>query len=319
MKKISTLTLLVVAAFLVSAQSYRPFPDSGYFWNEEHGTLQGAACNGGLTFEYHNCLSSIYFGLDTTINAVVYHRLYNQQACSWQAIMSPGPPCLSSGNYIIAENLVACFRQDTSLRQVFIYDFWSSSDMLLYDFSLSAGDTLLQAYNNPNYPDVQVTRIDSILLADGYHKQFILNLPLLSGDSISIIEGVGSSIGLLEELHTQFENNDVLLCLANAVQTIYPDTGTSCNIVSGIPAVEVRPLVELFPNPFQDYLYVSFAYSMKNVSIRIYQADGRLILNKKMDPDDSRIYLPGLSGGIYFVVFDADQGSTIQKLIRLEQ
>ena len=314
MKKIFTLTVLVVSAFLVSAQSYRPFPESGHFWNEEHSMLLPGTCG----YDYHTCQSPVYFGLDTTINAVVYHRLYYRQICSWQSTMVPPiPPCQFTGTYNVGENLFACIRQDTSLRKVFIYDLGSSQEMLLYDFSLSAGDTLAPSYNNPNYPNVYVTRTDSILLTDGYHKRFVLNVPTLTfGDTISIIEGIGSTAGLVASLVTPFENNDLLRCFANSVQTIYPDTGTACSIALGIPAVDGQPGIELFPNPFQDYVNITNP-AMKNGSIRIYQADGRLVLDRTLETGDSRISLPGLADGIYFVVLETDKGRTVQKLIRL--
>jgi len=315
MKKISTLTVLVVAAFLVSAQSYRPFPESGYFWNEEHSMLLPGPCG----YDYHTCESPVYFGLDTTINSVNYHRLYYRQICMWQTTaVPPIPPCQFSGAYNVGENLFACFRQDSSLKKVFIYDIGNQVEALLYDFNLSAGDTLPQAYNNPDYPNVYVTRTDSILLSDGYHKRYVLNVPLLSfGDTISIIEGIGSSVGLVASLVTPFENNDLLLCFANSVQTIYPDASTSCSIALGIRDIDAQPLIELFPNPFRDYVNITNAAGMKDASIRIYQADGRLVLDRKVEPGDSRISLPGLTEGIYFVVLDTEKGRAIQKLIRL--
>src|SRR6476659_8273973 len=124
MKKLSTLIFLLVSACLVSAQSYRPFPESGSFWNEEHGWLAGSSCNAGLTFDYHTCRSPVYFGLDTIINAVTYHRLFYRQNCTWQATMLPvSPPCQFSGSYNVGENLFAAIRQDTSLKRVYIYDY----------------------------------------------------------------------------------------------------------------------------------------------------------------------------------------------------
>ena len=101
MKKRSTLTLFVVAAFLVSAQSYRPFPDSNYFWNEEHSFLNPGTCG----YEWHTCDNPIYFGTDTIINFVSYHRLYYRQICHWQLTMFAPPPCLSGGIYNYGENL----------------------------------------------------------------------------------------------------------------------------------------------------------------------------------------------------------------------
>ena len=228
------------------------------------------------------------------------------------------PPCLFTGNYNIGENLFAAIRQDTSLRRVYIYDFSSSSEMLLYDFSLSAGATLPPAYNNPYYPNVQVTRIDSILLTDGYHKRFVLNVPLLSvTDSISIIEGVGSSVGLLAALATPFENHDILLCYSDNTQTIYPDATTNCTIALGVPAIDRQAGFGLYPNPFTDRLEVNLPEGMTAATIHMYQADGRLVLSRDISSREYKLSLPELNRGIYLLHIETTDGIFVQKLVKL--
>jgi hypothetical protein len=237
------------------------FPNQVYFWNETHSALLPGSCGN----EWHTCEYPVYFGNDTVISATTYHRLNFRQICEWQNTMWPPPPfpCQPQGSYNVGEHTFMFFRQDTALKRVYLYDQNANAEVLLYQFGLSAGDTLPPSFSNYLYPNVLVVRTDSIYLADGYHRRMILNVNDMMQDSAAIIEGIGSTFGLLAPFVTAFENDDRLLCFSSMTQTLYPDTNTFCDIALAIHSPEVLD-VSVYPNPFTDHVDIQLGSGMKS-------------------------------------------------------
>lgn len=116
---------------------------------------------------------------DTVIGSYHYKKFY-------QDYYTPG------FNY---NTLVGFIREDTVTRQVYFLDQGGAED-LLYDFSLSAGNTVFL-----NFPDVSgslpqgtytVVAVDTVLTRVGYRKQ--LSLLTAGSDTLLHIESIGSII-----------------------------------------------------------------------------------------------------------------------------
>jgi hypothetical protein len=315
MKKISTLIFLLVAAFLVTAQSYRPFPASGHFWIEEHALLVPGSCG----YEYHTCQTPVYFGIDSVINGLTYHRLIHRWVCSWQYAGPPPiplPPCQNSGSYSMAESDFIFFRQDTIARRVYMYYPQINGDTLLYDFNLNAGDVVPQSYINPDYPAVNVVRVDTLNLADGMHRRLVMNVSYFGGDSVALIEGIGSTFGLSAPLVSPFENSDRLLCFSDLSQTIYPNATTSCVLSLGIPDPLKQLSASVYPNPFNNYFELQLASGFK-ADIQILQMDGRLVKEFTMEKDHMRVGMDDLNSGLYIIRIESQKEVIIKKILRL--
>ena len=270
---------------------------------------------GTCGFEYNTCRGPLYFGADTMINAVVYHRLYRGGTwCDWQFTgpMPPVPPCQFSGGFASPGFLTAYMRQDIPQRKVYLYNTSLASEEVLYDFYLSAGDTVPQTVNNPFYPNVVVVRVDSVLLGDGLnHARYVLNVQGLNGDSLALIEGVGSTFGLLSDLVTPFENHDLLQCMGDSTQTIYPNGAATCVLALGMNTLASSE-PEIFPNPFTDVLW--FRDMPANGTVELFSSDGRLI--QSLDADGLvSMDVSGLASGVYCLRYNGNT-PMLKKLIK---
>jgi len=262
------------------SQAYTPFPDSNAVWVESHGQLQwsGICSNGGGLIYFTND-GPVFFGPDTMLNGFRYHTLWTYVDVHWQWISQTPYGCPSSGQYNIPTYLHSIIRQDVANRKVFIYDTMDEMQYLLYDFNMTVG-TYPDTYNNFNYPNMEVTSIDSILLSDGYHRRFNLNISNWS-DSSFVIEGMGSEFGVTALMREPFENHDRIHCFSINDQPLWVNTyyadSTTCDISSSIPDVQSnRVPVITYPNPFSEEISIDPSLP-GNYGYKIWSISGQVI------------------------------------------
>jgi hypothetical protein len=261
--------LIIVAAFFIgrtSAQTnvYHEFPDSNAVWNITSQGCCWAGCPGPpspnpLIGDYN---FSQYIAGDTTINSVVYHKLYKS---------GNAHEYCSSGNFVnnwtYYNDYVAAFREDTAMRRVFVLLPAAASECVLYDFTAAVGDTV-------DFCDGEaiVSSIDSILIGNTYRKRFNI-----VGSPYSIIEGIGSTSGLLENLYP-FEYSGNLICFIQEGQTTYPDTLTSCNLITSIyEGQRFNQELSIGPNPFSSTTIIRAQFHMQNASLKVLNCVGETV------------------------------------------
>lgn len=133
---------------------------------------------------------------DTLINNIQYHKvlktgngveyIMTQLTCSlW---------CGSNYNYYSFNSIyTGALRQNIAQRRLYYMEPGQFQEALLYDYSLSVGDTLPTSYTNQIVNIV--TAIDTLWLGGTGHRSFQLSSSLFMGD-VSLIEGIGCSLGL---------------------------------------------------------------------------------------------------------------------------
>lgn len=250
----ATLILLTAKA---QTSAYFPFPDSGIVWRQEGYVGGNCCCSGSVCLQEDDY--QYFLNGDTLIGSFIYNKLY-KTGNTIDHIIGPytcPPWCTGNDEYYYYNNTYAgCIRQDTAQRKVFYAPPGSPQDTLLYDFNLNVGDTLPPSWINPN--SNYVTAIDSILVGGFFHKRFQLSSSDFPGE-VAIIEGIGSSLGLLSPLMT---NNNVssyynmLLCVTVNGIPVYPDTATICSLASQINDAGNELAVSISPNPFSDLLTI---------------------------------------------------------------
>ena len=153
MKKLLLLVFIVSTPLFSNAQSsnYHAFPDSNAVWNFKYQQMWG--CD---IFEY-----SIELLGDTLINNLIYHKLiipYVSENCN------------------VKKGYQGAIRQDTTQKKVYFFAPDSSSEQLLYDFTMEVGDNLkgYLAIDFTTYRDT-VAKIDSVLVNGIYRKRWYLN------------------------------------------------------------------------------------------------------------------------------------------------
>ncbi|MBL7903941.1 MAG: T9SS type A sorting domain-containing protein [Bacteroidales bacterium] len=199
----------------------------------------------------------VFVAGDTLINGNTYSRLLSTGVIttSWLG---------GSYDYPYENAFYGFIRTDSARTWVF-YD---TTEELLYDFSLQAGDTLPMTTMNWS-PTVIVSSVDSVLVNGKYLRRFNLFDPVQS-DLIChwYIEGIGSENGLISPMQLMMDNGWTFGCYAEDHAPVFPED-TDC--ILSVNAIYVdtpagRP--EIFPNPAEDFLTVRI-YSPEDCEIRL--------------------------------------------------
>ena len=298
------LVIATCLSFSVNAQTsvYYSFPDSNAVW-----TIQAQRCC------VSNCPSpptpnpvlddynfSYFLQGDTSIGSVAYHKLYKSGSIHSHCAFGNAVDYWS----VINTTYVGGLRQDTALKQVYIYHDTATAECLLYDFSLSVGDTLVDGC--AGIPScATVTSIDSVMIGSTYRKRFNL-----SSMGYAIIEGIGSTAGLLEPL-CPFEYFGMLVCFSQNGQTLYPDTTTVCEILTKVDEINAAAPYFLSPNPFSTSTTLQVGSEFVHSQLFIYNTLGNTVRQQTIQESKVVILRNELSSGIYFFKVVNDKRKTV--------
>lgn len=293
------LTLWTLTLATLAGAQYRPLPTANAHWIEQHAWLN--CCGTGSN--YVTCTRRIHFGTDTVMNGHTYQELRTEGICQVQYISDPWPPY----DYTETDERLAFIRQDTAARRVFAWDPWSAADTLVYDFNLGVGPYPATYINQ--YPDLAVTAVDSVQLADGWHRRWKLNVTGFSDDTAAVIEGIGSTYGVFGPMWPPFEWTDDLKCFSNDSMVIYTwpngDPGEDCSFaMEARPPVPMSPTLGASPNPFSDHIILSGNTGRNMVRFQLFTAAGSLLLEGRTN--GTIAVPPAVPKGLYLLaLFDA--------------
>ena len=313
------------ASVQVAAQSpYRPFPESNAGWVEVHGWLQPLMECGD--YEYISCTRPVYFGVDTIISGTTYHRLLYHGLCYWQLIDASQwlPPWCTgtTGYYTEPQYHFAYIRQDTAERKVYIFNEQNGGEELLYNFTVGLGP-YPETYNNPYPGNVSVVALDSMELNDGWHRTWVLGWEV--GGSIDsafckVIEGIGSTLGILSTLAPSFENGDWLECHTVGGNAIYPLGSTGCDLTVGVAPQAQWPVtgITVQPNPTDRFVTVTGEFQGK-AAYQVMDPSGRILKQGYLDA--GRIDLEPLAPSLYVVHILSAEGRQVAtaRILKVDQ
>jgi hypothetical protein len=235
-KLILPFSFLLTLSAKAQTNVYHPLLDSGALWNvywqfEESGPA--GHCYQNTNYSYH-------IEGDTLINTKIYWKVHSPY-CDSDAVNSCAIRPYCPGYYSGA------LREDTTLRKVWFVSPDSINEYLLYDFSLKVGDSINWNSSKCNYAD-QVIGIYPILIGNSYRKQWEFNI------YSPVIEGIGSVRGLLESTCNACiigaGECTLLECFQQDGRALYPDTNSSCNLITQIKITHKNSVITLSPNPF---------------------------------------------------------------------
>ena len=192
MKRIIILLVFIGFAKTTLAQLYQPFPVDSAMWREWAYDAQTTYVD-NWDYQYFT------FG-DTLISGNTYHKIFKTGT-----YMRMGGPPAASYSYI--NQYIGSYREDF-FKHILFCPSGSATEQLLYDFNLSLGDSLSSGYNLVPGETAWVSAVDSILVGGQYHKQYHISgdtAAVGGSDFVQIIEGVGSTFGLLGYLRPVFE------------------------------------------------------------------------------------------------------------------
>ena len=273
-------SFLAVSTF---SQSYIPLPANNGKWCIEYNNHIMPP----PPWWYTNYWETYYDG-DTVIQNLTYKRITKTEYDIF---------CLSE--IVNGPEYIGAIRDDTINRKVYLVPLGQVNEELIYDFNLSEGDTLYSYLNW--YGPIIIEYVDSVLVGQNYHRRF--GFPYGLG---SIIEGIGSETGLLEEL-TVFEGGSILCALFVDSALYYPqdscyiltDTCLTLNVEN--PNLSEN-FLEIFPNPAQDYFLIRTVNSINISELRyqIYNSAGTEVLSGSLF-DQVAVNISTLSPGIYLI------------------
>ena len=261
--KLKYLLLLLATPFFLPAQSnnYKEFPDSNAVWNFHYSMhcLQNGTGN-----EYY----SIELKGDTIINSLKYHKLHTPYIESHTSGSCNFPTIGYKG----------ALREDVQQKKVYYIPPFETTERLLYDFNMQIGDTV-EGYTQEQFQNSvnTVIAIDSVLINGQDHKRWLLNTCY----DEYLIEGVGATFGLIERSNDCMTDlaDFKLLCFRNGGSSIFPDSLSSCNLITSIEEKSTSKMsMEIQPNPAEDIVHLKFdgGIQYQDLRLTIHDLHGKL-------------------------------------------
>jgi len=298
----SSLILMFVIMPVFGISQYLPMLNQGSEWH--HYYWFEASCNHHLIVDG-----------DTTINNIQYEKIINQgDLCNYEY-------------YTFA-------REDTIAKQVF-YHYYDTTEVLIYDFSLKAGDTIKSTFQYYEF-EMVVDSISSRLPQYGRclppevyitaPKIFYLSHVNCSSCNQTIwIEGIGNISNPFYSFISWSAGNlgDALLCHFDQTgfrdyHYVFCEEPESCKgPIVKTDEIEKEPLIKFYPNPFSDEVYLEIDDNESLISsIEYYNGLGIRFKSEK-EIVSQNIHLSAVNTDLIFVVIRTKNGKMItQKLIK---
>jgi len=247
-----------------------------------------------------------YYAGDTLIAGIVYKKVQtiyvitsNNGCCSPPGIMIPG--------YI---------REDTTAKRVFLRFDGMNNDTLLYDFALQLEDTLKGFLGNCYLWTVQ--SIDSVVVGSSFRRR-INFYDFGDCNDLSIIEGIGSTMGLIGCMTPAFEGGSGLRCFSVDGEVLY-NAPAPCgpDILPCDLQLAVEPAgtghqhvpVRIAPNPAVEQVEVDFDPVLLPVEVSITDMTGKTLIHQLIFKAHTPIDISSLAKGLYVMQVERE-GSSI--------
>jgi hypothetical protein len=316
------LSFFILLHFAGNAQKYQPIDSTTIVKTYgNHRINSGFCCYvwQDASFQFHG------FELN---NGNTWFKLYSSGIQNWVFCQTP----CGQGTYAAYTDLFLGYVMNDSLNKKVYFtptltaNFTPSASDIIYDFlNKNVGDSLaLRAIDPHNGPwsfqsmKFQIVNIDSMLFAGKYHKVYSAKNQIAFSYSISVIEGIGSLLGVWNSIFTDFEAKSEVTCFSNKQQamsvsncaTYTAMTSGQCAPINVVPELEILNFA-VKPNPVNNKLYIEGA----NVEyILITDIVGKTVLDKKTGGES--IDVQHLSPGIYVLRFESDNRRYSFKFIR---
>lgn len=301
MKKIYFLTVSIFFVCKLVGQTYHPLIRSTISWDVMFRFAENL-CNYNRGYRYH-------FEGDTTISGKTYNLITANPIVSVSTV-PPNSLAYYCPPYAADENkkldafsgyYSALLREDSLQRKVFIYE-PNYGELLLYDFNLKAGDTLRSSAEG----GLHAFAVDSVklvtLLNGEVRKKFYLKY-MPGYPETYYIEGVGGSQGLQFHLDNPgfgFGGGHDPTCIT---ENKLPLWGSTCIGTVGVPKYHNDQLINVFPNPAKDVLYIENKNSESSL-ICILDLSGRILLSKKLISSKEEMDITSLPAGAYMYIIE---------------
>lgn len=285
MLKMRLSIIIIQFVFIVSFVNAQSFLNSNKIWNVVE--CWGLSCN-TVTYQIKG---------DSLINSNLYKKLYASKDSS-------------SLNQFFHSLLL-----EDSLGRIF--RFKNGQNLLLYDFSLTKGDTIIDSYCS----DIHIVDyVDTVQLLNG---EFRKRIKFTNWFDESWVEGIGSLDGIIHPFHTDCGADFGLFlnCFRENGTIKYnnPDINGCYYQYVGFANPKKNLLVKVFPNPSKAKYYFEFGHLKNKFSISILNPFGQQIMVKKGFKNNCEINLTGYPPGLYIYSIQFDDFEKINGKLILEK
>lgn len=244
---------------------------------------------------------------DTIIDGKSYKKLYS----------------FTEREFDIETATFVCGIRENENKQVFVASYHNQQEFLLYDFSLTEGDSILVESNGEYDLYFNVTDVDTIDY-NGVERRKI-TLQFYNYAWVTWIEGIGNIEGLLMDWRSYTMVMDPmpnvrLRCYEYNEECLYSDFSFNESIYdcytplyAGLENNEFENELSIYPNPAKDYFCINSSAPIKQLII--CNLLGQEIQKYNMTEKTSSIDIRGLKEGVYFVKLYTDKAVFSQKII----
>lgn len=289
------------------SQTY-PVPAEGAEWNEANVYLESL-------FDNHASIRIEVEG-DTIIDSLEYSKLF----LTWSATFYQDGPChfqFLSGP-VQSNSYLGAVRTDEKQQVLYI----PGSDTLsyiIYDFSLSVGDTI--NWDRPEQDfKAYVFDIDSLLIGSTFRKR--INLGVFGNLPDQWIEGIGSAFGFFSTFGDRSWEKVIheLMCYRDnhIPQLFFHNYDCSmCDIVTSLVYQSSDQRLIIYPNPMENHTLIEVPEKVIPTQLRVYDLSGRLVYFKTITGfEPIKLYRKDFKRGIHFLeIIDKKNKSYREKLL----
>jgi|AntAceMinimDraft_17_1070374.scaffolds.fasta_scaffold01572_4 hypothetical protein len=279
-----------------NGQVYHGFPTIDGYWKVQYGYVSCVDIHGvsDICSEYQYIVTG-----DTLINTELYRKI----SLSGQD-RNPIDETWTYWN----TGYHGCYRNDLAHKKVFYVPKDSINEILLYDFNINLNDTLPETfvYNQSEFSIIIVDNIDSVLVNNIYLKRY--HLDNAGFGQKYLIEGIGSTLGLLSPITPFFEQHYDLLCFKNNQDELYyfENDSTDCHLITDIKdEYFLMNNIHLFPNPAHNRFTVENKLN-RSILIEVYDPIGQRVKVTKGQNSMTTINISDLRIGIYLVKISSE-------------
>lgn len=239
--------------------------------------------------------------LDSAVWRFEYGTLLNPPEAYEDSVV--GTQIVDSITWTILKGLYGTrgIRED-GMKIIYSENFSDSNSVVLFDFNLNAGDTLLFLGQHPIIvkakKTIEVNGVDRLALeVENTFQNYRSNDTWVAG--IGSLK-MGISPLQLNALTDEFDPDPKLLCHTVRSEQIYAIQGNNCLYPLGTNLHHEVSELEVFPNPTVDQLTLNLGQHHEIATIHVMDTFGRIIQSKSM-PSGQSIDLSSLTAGMYII------------------
>lgn len=289
MKKPTFLILFCILTSMTFSQDYYPLIEEDRTWN-----VLNIIPSWDPPFDTSYNTSSYYIIGDSTIGSIHYKKLFD-----------------SNEEIPVNWTLRGLIRED-STKKVWLK--WPIDDVeeLLYDFSVSAGDSITLRFDTLFYYSVDSVTI--INVNGNPRKKYWISQDDFDWQE-TWIEGIGSNKGITNSGMAQAVGGwSWLLCMSESGELIYMNPNYNlCYLTSTSINESDKSIFQIYPNPTKDILIIENIENLNIESISILNIAGHVI--KTFDPTETKLDISNINSGIVLLKISSEKGDIIKKII----